>query len=234
MGDSSGAIQRLKSDRSLVLRGVAGKSVVGQRIDAAFWVSVLLSARVIRHAEATIQLLEKGFVTEAGIVALAAFEAKLDALFVGTDAERGDFWMAHTDPRHQPWPVWTKLDALYGRGNAERNRQGSIFSHLSAIKHGNPMTGAAGFPLRRSPELWDVNTGGFDDALQAAISDYVAIITSEQLLDCGLAACRIHQREGVLDSDFEAELQRRRPQVATDFALAVARILELEDPPSVT
>lgn len=170
-----------KSQDSFIT-GFAGR-LLGKRVDTGSYVPMLLFATVLRSVDAGRVLLEHGFSSEAGVVTLSLFESKLDLLYVGTDAQRGDQWLNHTDPVHQPWNVSDKIDAIYGSGTLERLRQKAIFQALSAVKHRNPISGPAGFPERRADDLWEVNTGGFDDDIDEAVSLAITLMAHEQAFE---------------------------------------------------
>ncbi|MBV9329128.1 MAG: hypothetical protein JO352_35945 [Chloroflexi bacterium] len=146
---------------------MGGNALVGKQTGAAGYVTHRLFARVVTNSQGVVLLIERGLSTEAGVLALAMFEAKLDMMYIGFDDSRGDLWFRHSDPVNQPWKVQPKIDALY-KGE-DRKRERTIFRFLSAIKHGNPVAREAPFPERRTPELWHVLTGGFDDPTALAL-----------------------------------------------------------------
>ena len=203
-------LQQTDSDCSFLFEQLVGK-MQGKLANAATYVSSLLLARVITGLQAVDLLLRNDYVIEAGVVTLSVFETKLDMLYVGTDAKRGDYWLRHEDPIRQPWSVAHKINSIY-EGDL-RQREQTTFQFLSAIKHGNPTAGPAGYPERRNPELWEIKTGGFDDSINLSISLIIGRIAREQLLDCALAFCRVHEWLGVLNAAAEQEFLRRRNEL---------------------
>jgi hypothetical protein len=203
-------LHELDADRTFLIERFAGR-LLNKTADAATYVALLLFARVDTGMQAVGLLLQHGLTTEAGVITLSMFEMKLDMLYVGTDAARGDFWLTHANPLRQPWKVTHKIDALY-TGEAREWEQ-ATFAFLSAIKHGNPVSGPAGFPERGSRELWEIKTGGFEDSTTLVLSLITGHIARAQLLDAGLAICRVHERLGVHDPATELEIRRRRGEV---------------------
>jgi hypothetical protein len=171
-------LNEIVADRELVFRFFGGGELVGRLIDAAGYVTFVLFARVDTGMQGVRLLIERRLTIEAAVLALSMFEAKLDMLYIGADASQGDTWLAHTDPLNQPWKFQPKIRALY-KGD-DQHRELTIFRLLSAIKHGNPVAGEAGFHERRTPGEWHVQTGGFGDRTGLALSLIIGQIARAQ------------------------------------------------------
>ena len=126
-------LTQIAADREMVYRGLGGNALVGKQTGAAGYVTHRLFARVVTNSQGVVLLIERGLSTEAGVLALAMFEAKLDMMYIGFDDSRGDFWFRHSDAVNQPWKSSAKdRRSLQGRGSQAGANQSSAFCNSTS------------------------------------------------------------------------------------------------------
>jgi hypothetical protein len=132
-------------------------------INEIIFVPLIIFARIIRLRDAALMLTQGGFPTEAGIIVLSQFEAKLDLFQAATDVKWAAQWVEHRNTRKSlTQNITAAIDTIF-KDEVEREAEKSIFRHLSAMKHGNPVSSELGFQVRRDQGTITISTGEVDD-----------------------------------------------------------------------
>jgi hypothetical protein len=133
------------------------------QINELIFVPLIIFARIIRLRDAARVLTQDGFPTEAGIIVLSQFEAKLDLIQAATDIKWAAGWIEHRNTRYSVTQNVTRAISQIFDDEDERKVEKSIFSLLSAMKHGNPLSSELGFQVRMDKGKITICTGALDD-----------------------------------------------------------------------
>jgi hypothetical protein len=146
------------------------------QINEAIFVPITIFARIIRLRDAAFILTQAGHPTEAGIIVLSQFEAKLDLAHAVTDVKWATRWVEHQNTRQSVTQSVTGAICAVFADEQDRAVEQSIFRYLSALKHGNPASSELGSQARRTKRTITVSTGEVEDAMTegagAMISGY--------------------------------------------------------------
>ncbi|ACK51111.1 hypothetical protein Msil_2173 [Methylocella silvestris BL2] len=151
-------------------------------INEIIFVPLIIFARIVRLRDAALMLTQGGFPTEAGIIVLSQFEAKLDLAQSATDVTWAARWLEHQDTRHSLTAKITDAINKVFEDEADRSLEQSIFRHLSAMKHGNPVSSELGFQVRKDKGTITISTGEMDDATTATANTMISRYASYQLV----------------------------------------------------
>jgi hypothetical protein len=144
-------------------------------------VPLILFSRIIRLRDAALTLTQAGFPTEAGIIVLSQFEAKLELVQAARNPKWATRWVEHQDTRQSATRKITRaIDAIF-EDEEERIVEQSIFRHLSAMKHGNPASSELGFQVRRAKGTITISTGDMDDAVTGVANTMIGGYATCQL-----------------------------------------------------
>jgi hypothetical protein len=91
-------------------------------------------------------LIAKGRHRDAATLLVTMIELRLDLQFAARDPLRVREWLNHTDRGRKPWGAPAQIKKLF-LGDQERAAELENYRNLCMIKHGNPGSGPAGFPL---------------------------------------------------------------------------------------
>jgi hypothetical protein len=150
-------------------------------VNENIFVPLILFSRVIRLRDAALTLTRAGFPTEAGIIVLSQFEAKLDLVQAATDPKWATRWVEHQDTRQSATPkIARAIEAIF-EDEDERMVEQSIFRHLSAMKHGNPASSELGFQVRKAKGTIAISTGDMDDAVTGVANTMIGGYATCQL-----------------------------------------------------
>jgi hypothetical protein len=150
------------------------------RINEAIFVPMIIFARIVRLRDATLILTKAGHPTEAGIIVLSQFEAKLDLARAAREVKWASRWVEHRNPRQSVTQnVTDAIRAVFADQDSADEQ--SIFRHLSALKHGNPASSELGFQVRRTNGTIMVSTGEIEDASTEAASAMIGGYATCQL-----------------------------------------------------
>lgn len=152
-----------------LLSGIGSYFAEGDRtINEIIFVPMAIMARIVRVHEATLALLKEGYVSEAAVLTLTAFELRVDLLDVASDIKRATAWVEHDDHKQKSAKMKPTLDRLFGKARADRMYE--IFRILSGIKHGNPLYSDLAFPITKRRSMVMVTTGPIENAAAHAFS----------------------------------------------------------------
>lgn len=155
----------------------------GVRVNELLFVSSIILARIMRSQDAIDLLLKDGFLPEAATITLVQFELRLDILYIDNHVGRATQWFEHKSKRRQPWNVTDKINEIYNSNTKRKDGQHEAFRLLSAIKHGNPLAGELGFPMRWKKNGVTVTTGDIDDVTSHAQALEISVFSTNQLLE---------------------------------------------------
>lgn len=150
------------------------------QINEIIFVPMIIFARIIRLRDAALTLTEAKFPTEAGILLLSQFEAKLDLAQAAQDVKWAARWLEHQNTRFSVTNVSQAVGSIFG-DEQEREIEQSVFRYLSALKHGNPASSELGFQVRRSGAVLSLSTGEVEDAMTEVACAMMAGYATSQL-----------------------------------------------------
>ena len=151
------------------------------QINEIIFVPMIIFARIIRLRDAALTLTSGGFPTEAGILVLSQFEAKLDLVQAARDVQWAASWLGHRNTKQSVTKNMTDAICRVFSEEQEQSVERSIFRYLSAIKHGNPASSELGFQVRRIQTSIVVSTGELADATTRATSAMIGDYATYQL-----------------------------------------------------
>lgn len=151
----------------------------GRTTNEIVFVPMAIVARMVRVHEATLALLKEGYLQEAAVLALTAFELRIDLLDTASEIKRATAWVEHSNPAQKPGNVKPTLDRLVGKVQADRMYE--VFRVLSGIKHGNPLYSDLAFPISKRGNLLMVTTGPIDNVSTRAFSRAIFSYSTYQL-----------------------------------------------------
>ena len=204
--------------------GTVGQLAVGRKINELFFVPVIILSRMLRQHDAIEVLLSKRFVPEAAILVLTQFELCLDVLYIDNNVHRATEWMDHESMRHAPWKVKEKIEEVYSSDPAMRDAKQKYFEILSAVKHGNPLTGGFGFSIRGDDNKISVTDGEIDDQFSQTHAVVVAGADACQLIEGLRGACRAFSRFFTLDTALGPRIEEQLKRCRQEIGRAVHKI----------
>lgn len=159
-------------------------------------VPMTIFARIVRVHEATVGLLKDGYVSEAAVLTLTAFELRIDLLDTASDINRATAWIEHGDVARKPDSVRATLNRLFRK--AETDRMYEIFRYLSGIKHGNSLLSDLAFPISKRHSTLMVTTGPIDNAAMQAFSRAIFAYSTYQLIWAGQVLNKVTGRYAII------------------------------------
>jgi hypothetical protein len=115
-------------------------------LSKAEWTAVIVLSRAVEAIESTELLLGFNRCRDAAILLLAILELEYDLQYISIDHSRAETWLSHSKRGSKPWRIADLQAALYPEA-AELESVKFTYRELSAIKHGNPVSGLSGFPI---------------------------------------------------------------------------------------
>ena len=197
-------------------------------INEIIFVPMIIFARIIRLRDAALTLTKARFPTEAGIIVLSQFEAKLDLVQAARDVKWAARWVGHQNTLHSLTNIKTAIDMTFG-DEKERAAERSTFRHLSALKHGNPASSELGFQVRRTERVITLSTGEVEDAMTDAASAMMAGYATYQLAWAAQALQVTTGQYAICDPAVERAVRANWQDVSgfgKDFALFLASLVE--------
>ena len=132
-------------------------------ISEIIFVPAAIFARIIGTHNSIGSLLHDGYVVDAAVIALAQFELRFQLAWTAHDIKNATAWVAHSNVRSAPMGVGSTINALFPKPSDESDRLHSIFSHLSGVKHANPVMSELVFGGRSSGAGISISTGTIED-----------------------------------------------------------------------
>jgi len=199
-------------------------------VNELFSVPLILITRIIRSQEAIEFLLEKDYSAEAAVIALTQFELRLDILYIDTNVRRATQWIKHKSKVYHPWKVNDKIDKVYGLDPKRRDAQHESFQMLSAVKHGNPLSGEFGFPVRMKGNKISGTTGQINDSLTLRYKVTICGFCVYQLLEALEGVSRTFSKFININNDLSQELAHLLQQSKEKMAQSMLRVGAISNP----
>lgn len=105
-------------------------------------------ACVLRMLECSISLeylIAKGRHRDAATLLITLVELRLDLQYAALDESRVATWLSNLNRGRKPWRVATQIKSLFSE--SEQAAELEVYRDLSMVKHANPASGPAGFPV---------------------------------------------------------------------------------------
>lgn len=189
-----------------LISGIGSYFAEGDRtINEIIFVPMAIMARIVRVHEATVALLKEGYVSEAAILTLTAFELRVDLLDVASDIKRATAWVEHYDHKQKSAKMKPTLDRLFGKAQADRMYE--IFRTLSGIKHGNPLYSDLAFPITKRQSVMMVTTGPIENVSAHAFSRAVFAYSTYQLVWAAQVLNKLVAQYAVVEKPVRQQVQ---------------------------
>lgn len=152
-------------------------------------------------------LIAKGRHRDAATLLLTLIELRLDLQYAARDASRVVEWLANADRGRKPWRVAAQIKAVFS-DPGERDAELENYRHFSMIKHGNPASGAAGFPVSLEADALTV----FDEQVGRDLSVTYLFSAGTNIRDGFSSATQLRDvsemaLEGIID-EIDKSMQR--------------------------
>ena len=93
-------------------------------------------------------LLDKGHVVDAAVIALTQLELRVQLAWTAQDIKNATQWVDHSDLFNTPRKILTTITELFADEADQTRRLRTIFTHLSGVKHANPVMSELAFSGR--------------------------------------------------------------------------------------
>jgi hypothetical protein len=191
-------------------------------ISEIIFVPAAIFARIIGTHDSIGSLLHDEHVVDAAVIALAQFELRFQLAWTAHDIKNATAWVAHSNVRNAPKGVGSTINALYRKPSNERERLHNIFSHLSGVKHANPVMSELVFGGRSSGAGLVLSTGNIEDKFSERFSRLLREFSIYQLA----WSSHVVSLYVAKYTDVERDLKERLRQIAMEYA---PREVELDE-----
>lgn len=189
-------------------------------INELIFVPAAIFSRIIDTHDSVGSLLKAGQVIDASIIMLAQFELRVQLAWTAQDIKNASQWVAHSDTWSTPRKTINTIKELYPNGSDERAHLLNIFTHLSGIKHGNPVMSELVFFGRSNPDGLSLATGPVEDEFSERFAHLLAEFSVYQLAWCSqVMNLYVTKYAGV-----DYTLRERLRQIGLQFAAAEAGV----------
>lgn len=201
--------------RSLIDLSVGQSSRV--QANAKPKITLALLARVNELASSALLLLLRERHRDGAVLALSAYELRLDAMYIAQDVTRAAAWLDHAAENRKPWTVTKQQRDLF-TDSSELESEQHIYRQLSMVKHCNPVGGSLAFPISVSRTKIVLDTGGANDLCAVhlfgiALSVVSTVESASSILESagmnpGSAAANVHSIDRQITDLMEKRLVR--------------------------
>lgn len=170
-------------------------------------------AMIFRMAEASssVELLcRKGYVRDAVVVLLTAFELKLDLSFISLKVSRAQEWIDHSHEGKKPWKVADQLLEIY-QDHQDHEAEKEMYRTFCMVKHCNPAGKSSSFSMAVTRDSMLLDQSGCNNTL---IPSYVFAL-GVYLQKAGEAASQIWTGQGLDVGDWSARLTDELAQLSS-------------------
>lgn len=146
--------------------------------------ATMILARSVECLESIELLVAFGRDRDAAVLLVSLIELSLDIRYLRGDRTRARHWLSHAETGRKPWRVADLIRELHPDED-DRDSVESIYRRLSMIKHGNPASVQAGFPLAVRENKLFLPTGDRPGVLMSYL--FASSLTCTQIAEAAVA-----------------------------------------------
>ena len=157
---------------------------VNKPINEIIFVPTAIYTRIIGTHDSIGLLLDSGYIADAAAIVLTQFELRVQLAWTAHDIKNASQWVAHADLLNAPKKIITTINQLFPGETDHKRRLRSIYSHLSGVKHANPVMSELVFSGRSIEGEFSLATGTIEDAFSKRFSRLIHDFSIYQLAWC--------------------------------------------------